>query len=278
MKKTILSLIAALVAFAAYAGTVTKSFDNLNPFSGIRISDSFKATLVQDDDFKVSVTIDSDLVEYLDIAVIGDILYVRLKDRDLKSAIRNITRRKMEVTINCPALNQIHLTGSASLTSGVKWVSPMNKFTLEASGASKAEKLRIEGSQLRAIISDASNASISGDFVDINAEVSGAAVLYLVGEYGDIKAKLGDAAKMSVMGSADSVESICEDSSFLDALELVTSEAKIDCSGASKANVNVKDKLDVDLKGASSCRYRSDNESLNVMPSVSRASSLKRLH
>ena len=47
MKKSIVTIIALLLAIGASAGTVTKSFDNLKKFNGIQICDTFKATLVQ---------------------------------------------------------------------------------------------------------------------------------------------------------------------------------------------------------------------------------------
>ncbi len=278
MKRIVIALFAALTALSAAAGNVTKSFDKLSQFTGIQVSDAFKINLVQGDEYTATVTIDSALEEYLDVAVIGKVLYVRLKDRDIKTTIRNIGKRKMEATVTCPALSQIHLTGTASLSSSDKWVSPMEKFTLELTGASKADKLRLESGEIKVILGDAANAGINGDFQIVEAILSGASVLTMTGDYGDVTATAEDASKASFIGTADTIEATCTATSFLDALELKTSEASVECSGASKANVYVNDKFEIELNGASNCRYRSDNESLNVIPSVSRASSLKRIH
>lgn len=277
MRRTIITLFAIFAAIGASAGTVTKSFNNLAEFSGIQISDSFKARLVQGDEFTAVVSIDSALEEFLEVNVIGSILYVRLKERDLNTTIRNIAKRKMEVTVTCPSLSQIHLTGASSLTSSDKWVSPMGVFTFETSGAASAKKLRIEGSELRATISGASDAGITGDFETVEISASGAAGLFLIGDHTEISANLSGASKVSLMGSADTIDATCSGTAFLDALEFKVGEAAIECGGASKANINVNEKLTVELTGASSCRYRSGNESLNVVPSVSRASSLKRV-
>jgi hypothetical protein len=278
MKKHILTIIAALVAIKASAGTVTKNFDYLNKYSRINVSDSFKVTLVQGDEYKAVVTIDSALEEYLEVSVIGNVLYLRLKERDIKTNIRNIGKRKMEAIVSCPALSGIYLTGTASVTSPDKWVSPMERFTLEANSASKAEKLRIEGSELKVTLADAANAGISGNFGLIDATASGASVLFVTGEFGDVAAEAADASKISFIGTAETISATCTGTSFLDALELKVAEAAIECSVASKANLFVNEKLEVELKGASNCHYKSDNESLNVIPSVSRASSLKRIH
>ena len=278
MKRIVIALFAALATVSLAAGNVTKRFDSLNQFTGILVSDAFKINLVQGDEYTATVTIDSALEEYLDVAVIGKVLYVRLKERDIKTTIRNIGKRKMEATVTCPALSQIHLTGSASLSSPDKWVSPMEKFTLELTGASKADKLRLESGEIKVILGDAANAGINGDFQIVEASLSGASVLTMTGDYGDVSTKAEDASKASFIGTADSLEATCTATSFMDALELKTKEAVVECSGASKANVYVNEKFEIELNGASNCRYRSDNESLNVIPSVSRASSLKRIH
>ena len=277
MKKTLLTIIAFAFAVCASAGTVTKSFDNLKKFNGIQICDAFKATLVQGDEYKAVVTIDTELEEYLDVSVVGNLLYVRLRERDFKTKIRNLNRKTMNVTITAPVLSQIHLTGSASLVSTDLWTSPMEKFILELSGASKAEKLRIEGSELKAGISGASNAAVTGDFESVDVEIGGASALFLIGNYDEVNVDAAGTSKVSFIGSAGAIESVCTGSSFLDALELKVNEADIKCSGASKATIDVSDRLDVTLKGASTCQYRSGSESLSVVPDISRASSFKRV-
>ena len=277
MKRLILTLAIALFALTSNAGTVTKHFDNLKKFTGIQICNAFQATLIQGDEYTAKVTIDTEFEEALDVSVVGTVLYVRLKDRDPRSNIRNLGRKVFNVTITAPELSQIFLTGSATLTSNDTWVSPMEKFTLDVSGAAKATKLRIEGGELEANVSGASNAGVTGDFASVDVEISGASALFLIGNYDEISVEASGTSKVSFMGSAESIESECSGSSFLDALELKVKEAKIECSGASKANIDVSDNLDVELKGASTCNYRSSNPSINVTPSVSRASSFKRV-
>ena len=83
---------------------------------------------------------------------------------------------------------------------------------------------------------------------------------------------------MSFIGTADYLEGDCKGTAVLDAMELKANDVVVKCSGASKATVFVRESLDVELKGASSCQYRSDSESINVTPDISRASSFKRLH
>lgn len=272
-----MTLAVVFATFAANAGTVTKHFDNLKKFTGIQICNAFEATLVQSDEYTATVTIDTEFEEALDVSVVGTVLYVRLKDNDPRANIRKLSRKALKVTITAPALNQIYLTGTATLTSRDVWVCPMEKFTLDVSGAAKASKLHIEGGELDAKVSGASNAGITGDFASIEVETSGTSVMFLVGEYEDVEVKTNGTSKVSVIGHAVSLSSESHGSSFLDAIELKVKDAEIECSGASKATIDVSDNLEVELKGASTCNYRSDNPSLYVSPEVSRASSFKKI-
>ena len=108
-----------LVFFAASAGTVTKNFNHLKRFNGIQICNAFRATLVQGDEYKAVVTIDTDYEEYLDVSVVGTVLYVRLKENGLRGNLRLLGRKKLMVTITCPELNQIYLTGALTGPSNV---------------------------------------------------------------------------------------------------------------------------------------------------------------
>ena len=278
MKRFLITIVALFTCIAASAGTITKSFDNLKKFNGIQICNAFQATLVQGDEYKAVVTIDTAFEDKLEVCVIGTVLYVRLKESGLSSNLRLLSKKKLLVTITCPELNQIYLTGNSLLTSYDLWTSPMETFTLDLSGSSKAEKLRIEGSTLKASVEGSSNATVTGDFSTVLIGIGGSSSLYMVGNYEDVKVDAAGSSKTSLIGTADYLEGECTGTSFMDAMELKTAEVAIKCYGASKATVFVKESLDVELKGASSCQYRSDSESLNVTPDISRASSFKRLH
>ncbi len=277
MKRIVISLAAMLAALALNAGNITKSYDNLKQFNAIQICNAFDATLVKGDSYSATVTIDTKYEEYLDVSVVGNVLYVRIKDDDPRVNIRLLGRNAMKVTVTAPELNRICLTGTATLTSSDVWVSPMKRFTVDISGAAKAGKLHIEGGELVATVSGASSAGIEGDFDSVKTDISGTSALILTGNYEEVEVYASGTAKVSLIGDADSIECECKGSSYLDAIELKVKEAEIKCQGASKATIDVAEKLEVDLSGASVCQYRSKNNSLAVSPSVSRASSLKRI-
>ena len=276
MKKALLILAVSLLAFTANAGTITRSFNNLNKFDGINISNSFDATLVQGSDYSATVTIDTYYEEYLDVSVVGTVLYVRLKE--LPHSLKNLTKKTMDVTITVPSITRLYLTGTATATSDNEWVSPVEQFTLNLSGASKAEKLRISGTALKAEISGASNCSLIGDFVALDVDVSGASAVTLSSEAEDITLKATGTSKATLFGEADSINAICTGSSYLEGSSFKVNDAVIKCKGASKAIIEAQESLDVDLSGASTCHYRSKNDALKVIPNISRASSFKKIN
>ncbi|MBO4558185.1 MAG: DUF2807 domain-containing protein [Bacteroidales bacterium] len=276
MKRLVLSLALLLAAAGLHAGTITKYFDNLKKFSGIQICNSFDATLEMGDDYRAKVTIDTDYEEYLDVSVVGTVLYVRLKEPPRR--LKDLTRKTMKVTITAPSLCQIYLTGASRLKSVDEWESEMEPFTLEVSGAAKAEKLRLTAVKLNATVSDATSCSVIGDFGELNAAVSGASAVTFSGDFEDIVADVGGTAKITIVGTADTIASVCNGSSYLDAAQLNVDKANIICNGASKAVIDVNERLEVDLSGVSTCHYSTKNNALTVVPSVSRASSFKKIN
>ena len=276
MKRAVLLLVAMIMTLSANAGTITRNFTNLKRFDGINIGNAFDATVIQGDDYSATVTIDTYYEEYLDVSVIGTMLYVRLKETPRK--LRDLSRKTMNVTISVPSLNKIYLSGTSSLRSTDLWTSPMDQFVVSVTGASKAEKLRISGGALKAEVSSAATLSVVGDFATLDVEISGASAATFSGNAEDITVNASGTSKVTVIGEADSITSTCSGSSFMDGSSLRVADATVKCSGASKTVIEAEESLDVDLKGASTCHYRSKNDALKVIPSISRASSFKKIN
>ncbi len=274
MKKIFTLIAALLIALGASAGTVTRNFNDLGSFDAINISSAFKATLIQSDRYAATVTIDTEYEQYMDVSVIGTVLYVRMKDLPVK--LTNLKRKKMEVTICVPSLKRIYLSGAASLRSDDVWSCATERFVLSLSGAAKAEKLRITAVELGAEASGASVFSVVGDFATMEIALSGAAAATFSGNWNDISLDASGSSKGTFIGEAEQITATCSGASRLDGSLFKVDSAKLICTGASKSTIDVSELLDVELTGASTCYYRSDNASVRVVPSISRASSLKK--
>lgn len=108
---------------------------------------------------------------------------------------------------------------------------------VDFSGASRSTVTGFTGlSRLDITLSGASEAQVTGQASQTRIELSGASELRIVGNGTDVTADLSGA-------------------SALDAFGYPVSTAVLDVSGASKASVNVADKLDVEASGASHVRY-----------------------
>lgn len=276
MKRAVLIMAAMILAISANAGTITRNFNNLKSFDVINISNAFEAEVIQSDDYSATVTIDTYYEDYLDVSVIGTVLYVRLKDAPRK--LRDLTRKTMKVNIFVPSLQKIYLSGTATVRSTDQWTSPMEQFVVNLTGASKAEKLRLSGGALKAEVSGASTLGVTGDFATLDVDISGASAATFSGDAEDITVNATGTSKVTVIGDAESLNSNCAGSSYMDGSSLKVANATIKCSGASKTTIEANESLDVELKGASTCHYRSTNDALKVIPSISRASSFKKIN
>jgi hypothetical protein len=129
---------------------------------------------------------------------------------------------------------------------------------------------------LRAVsFSGASQSTITG-FVsenDMAINLSGASRCQFTGEARQLLVDLSGASRLETTGRGALLSAELSGASTLQAFPYLVSEAIIDASGASKANVSVSNTLTVDASGASSIRYRG---APTVRQKVSGASSVQR--
>ena len=111
---------------------------------------------------------------------------------------------------------------------------------------------------------------------NLSIDCSGASRFDLDGEFGRLGIDCSGASKGVVIGKAKIAELDASGASSIDALELVARKAVMDASGASKSTVNAVDRLEIDCSGASSARYKVEENTI-VRVESSGASSIKRL-
>jgi hypothetical protein len=86
--------------------TVTKSYD-LRDFDRVEVNSRFDAAIEQGSGYAVSVTVDDNIVPYLDVVKDGRTLKIRLKP------MASVTRGTLEAAVAMPALASLDLNGSA---------------------------------------------------------------------------------------------------------------------------------------------------------------------
>jgi len=197
-------------------------------FTGIETGHAFEVDITKADSFFVSITLDDNLFEYLDIAKIGDTLHIRLEPN---VNYRETTQR---ATITLPDLRKLELSGASR--ADVSGFSSTDSLQLEASGASFLSIENVEAGNTRFNISGASRVSGSIVIADGDFDVSGASIVELEGTAHDVSMDISGASTARLA-------------------DFAVSNAGIELSGASNATVNVNGRLDVIASGASHLEY-----------------------
>jgi hypothetical protein len=111
------------------------------------------------------VTVDDNIVEYLDVATRGNRLHIRLKPS------HNLNRVTLKAVVTLPELTSLKLSGASSgRMEG--WRSP-NAMDIDVSGASRLQG-EIESGDLRLALSGTSRAALKGSAGNLRLNASGA--------------------------------------------------------------------------------------------------------
>lgn len=205
------------------SGNVITREVQVEGFDKVRVQNQFKARITKGDEFRVTVHIDDNLVQDLDIResgtriVVGDrvvrnrTLDIRLQP-DRSYTLRNVT---LEVDIVTPDLTQVDASGAAE----VKLI-----------GFEDGEELTLTGS-------GASNISGAVLVDRLSVDVSGA-------------------SKVRLTGAADHISVRASGASTADLRGVPAVTADVDSSGASRLHVNITTSLDAVASGASHITYQ----------------------
>lgn len=254
-------LIAVLLALTAMAGLTgcygsnpvsgsqkldTREYDNTG-FDRVEVSSPIRVDLTRADTFRVSITANENIFNYIEVTQNGSILRVRLKPF---FSFHNITTN---VTITMPNLRALTLSGASS--GEVAGFRSTGSIDLEVSGASRLDIVSLEAQELGIKVSGASRATGTVKASDANFELSGA-------------------SRLEVDGSADGASMEGSGASSFQMANFYMLVATINLSGASNGNVEVNGRLDLELSGASHLTVGGDPILGNIQ--ISGASSLSR--
>jgi hypothetical protein len=144
--------------------TVTKAFDFAD-FSKLSAGSAFQVTVAQGAAYSVAVTIDDNLVEYLDVARSGDTLRINLKPG---VGVRNAT---LKAQIVMPELTGLDLSGATHTT--LAGFGSDKALRVDLSGASHLRgDIKCRDARFR--LSGASKLELQGGAGNLNVSASGA--------------------------------------------------------------------------------------------------------
>ncbi len=205
---------------------VTKTYD-FTGFTAIEAGHAFKVDVTRSDSYSVTITINENIADRLNVSIDGDTLKI-----DLKGTFFNF-HSSPRATITMPDLRSLDLSGAAD--GKVKGFSSANDFDLHLSGASSLD-IDMEAGDFEAELSGASRLSGYFKAASSSIEQSGASHITLTGSGGDTRLDFSGASTGN--------------------LEYYTvGNADVELSGASQADIEINGKLNADLSGASRLTY-----------------------
>lgn len=206
---------------------VTKEFD-FSGFTRVEVGSAFEVDVTRSPSYRVSITVNENLFDYLDVSQKGDTLTIRLEPH------YNYSRTSQEATITLPDLYGLKLSGA---TRGkVKGFSFSHPLELGLSGASSLDIDNLEAGDTQFDISGASKALGSIKMANSRFVVSGASTVELEGFATDASIKISGASHVRLA-------------------DFRVMDVTVNLSGASDATINASGRLDVNLSGASRLKY-----------------------
>ena len=292
---TILALVATFItsSFTASAQTVKKDFD-LKGFSGIDISNDFRATVTKSDTYSVNVEIDGELAPYLDVRLSKDVLIVELRNAPTKLTL--LKNKVMDVSISMPQLRSISMNGTSKLVVEDAFDLGNGDISISTGGTSEVKQFEIHARNAALSLSGASKVNLNGDFINVDIQSSGTSRVVMEADAEELKVKssgtavsevngkfdtmdfeLSGTSNVTLKGEADEMNAVASSAGSVDALRMPVRAAKVRLSGAGICKAYIKESLEVQCTGASTCSYKTDGEIKLDLKEIARTATLKKL-
>lgn len=218
-------------AEVAGSGRVVTKELQFTDFTAVHMGSAFQARITYSSSYRVSVTMDDNLFDYLQVSKEGEALAIGLKS-GYEYRYQSLTLR---AEIQLPDLYELQMGGATRGT--VQGFSSSHKFVLLISGASSVEIADTSAGDIEIDISGASR--LSGSMTAI----------------GDVRFTVSGAGAGTLGGKANSLLIVGSGASHAELSDFTVHDARVNLSGASQVTVNLDGRLDADLSGASTLLY-----------------------
>lgn len=197
-------------------------------FTEVEVSHAFQVEISAAASYSVTITVDDNLFDHLEVTRAGETLHIGLKGN---TGCRNCTLR---AAVAMPQILAVELSGASS--GSLDGFSTSDSLDVDLSGASSLEMTDVDVGVADLHLSGASNISGSIDSDDVGFDLSGASRVELEGSGGDASISASGASYVGLEG-------------------FQVEDADVQFSGASTGTVNASGTLDVHLSGASALYY-----------------------
>lgn len=270
MKRLFLALAVLAIGTlsAAAQNTLTKEY-KFDDVTRIIASSVYSIEVTQGNSNKVTIEYDERYKDRLVVTYIKGRLELAVESA---KGLWNNTKgsEKIKVYMQMPTINEIELSGAASLKANGNFKT--DELEIDLSGATSVSGLQISGNELSVECSGASKLTMAGNWVTIEADCSGASKVSINGDAESFEGDFSGAVSAGIYGDYKNTEIECSGAAKA-TLEGNTKYLKAVLSGASslKGEKFETENGYVELTGASNAKIRCTGE-LKTM--VSRASSL----
>jgi hypothetical protein len=205
----------------------TRDYD-LSDFTSVTISSAFEFELVPASTYSIAVTANENLFSYIEVNKSGDTLSIGLQRYPI-----NLGDATLEASVALPELVKLDISGASRGTA--LGFNTAGDFRLKVSGASELQT------------------DLTADKVD--ADISGASQLGGTLMAPEIDLELSGASQLNLTGTTENAVVYISGASKATLPDFPIRNGYFNLSGASRAVVNVSNKLDADLSGASNLEY-----------------------
>jgi len=208
-------------------GNLVSTERTVSSFEKISISGSSEVRFHASQAYRVVVTVDSNLSDYVDI-------YTRNRELIIRTKNGNYSFTKFLVDVYCPVLAGISVSGSGSFTGIDKIIT--SSFETNISGSGKTEGT-IECGNFSAKISGSGETNYNVICNNLIADISGSGEITITGT--------GKDSNIKISGSGD-----------FNGIEFKTNSVSAQISGSGNLSIWVLDYLKATISGSGSIRYR----------------------
>lgn len=271
MRRLIAVILLAGLAFQVSAKNITKDIKVAN-FNSIEISTNFDVVIEKSIAHSLSVSLPEELEQYLIARVNRDgTLILGLDTRNMPVKTR-MEKRNIVAMITLPKLKELEVSGVSKVTINDEF--SCDEFDLELSGTSKVSGLKISAREIKVECSGTSKVVGDLDGKEIELSVSGGSAAECTVDAEKLEVEVSGASRAILEGKAGDVDAEVSGASSLKAWNLAVKYCEAEVSGASSAEINVSDRLEVEARGASSVSYPSTIKNL-IEKEISGASTLR---
>ena len=238
MKKVIAAVMVALILVSGLvvscAGVKVQGSGNLinetydiSDFTRIKVENGFQVEVTESDSFSVVAIVDDNVLEHIDVKKSGDTLILKPK---WNRSFRSVT---LSAKVTMPDIDKIELSGGAKVD--INGFDSSNNLTIKLS----------EGSHL--------NGSVTAG--DVNLSLSGGSHVTLSGSANELVANGSEGSQVTLSGSAENIVIKGSGGSHFNLQDYSVSNADINLSGGSRADIDVDGILNVNISGRSEVGY-----------------------